>query len=634
MANVFLKRIATAWDRVARNNLNDNFNDIEKGFAKTTDELHAHKNAPTAHKSTQIQHGLFDVGNRLDNYGARFANLVVNHDGEDVKEVVDLRVALDATTHLTAKDRFDYDFAKLLRKFDYLPDVNVVELGADPTGQKDSLSAIQAALDKAKNGKSVRVYIPPGTYKISAYLVTWGNTLVSAKDAVLLNYGGRYMMTNGDGKTDYYEYKGNGNIVIDGGTWDCRGTKIGMRSNTFSFGHAENILIKDAVFKDVPSYHAIEFNACRNFKVVDSSFVGFVDIDGTRYFSEAIQLDLAQRPAVFGAFGAYDFTTCKNGLVDNCYFGASGTPGTQAWPRGVGSHSSTIGYWHENITIRNSTFDSTEGWAIRGYNWMITKITGNTLRNCKFGITSQAINPANITHTMNDKFEQLSRSQPFNHVVISDNTILNTRENEAIHVRGYNDTGIIRNVNIVGNIIDGVGGTSQAGIRMDAVRNGLVAANQISNTSGDGVWMNDCVGVTVSGANQISFIGRDGISAFGESSDLLINGNLIRRPARYGIEQSGVLFSVITSNLITGAGYKEHGKYESIRIANGARSVLVAGNKCRSISTITQLARAGIYITSTVRGVIRYGNDCRGDWSIGGVVDNAPDTVTSASDTI
>jgi len=634
MANVHLKRISPSWDRVARNNLNDNFGDIEKGFAKTTDELHAHKNAPIAHKSTQIQHGLFDVGNRLDNYGARFANLVVNHDGEDVKEVVDLRVALDATTHLTAKDRFDYDFAKLLRKFDYLPDVNVVELGADPTGQKDSSPAIQEALDRAKNGKSVRVYIPPGSYRLNATLINWGNTLVSAKDAVLLNYAGRYMMTNGDGTTNYYGYNGNGNMVFEGGTWDCRGAAIQLRSNCFSFGHARNIFIKEAVFKDVPSYHAIEFNACQNFKVEDSSFLGFVDLDGTRYFSEAIQIDLAQRPEVFGAFGAYDFTVCKDGIVDNCYFGPSGTPGTQSWPRGVGSHSSTIGYWHENITVRNSTFMETEGWAIRGYNWIITEITGNTLRNCRYGITVSAIDPANTGHTMNDKFEQLSVSQPFHHVVVSDNKILDTRENEGIFIRGIYESGIVRNVNIVGNIIDGVGGDDEGGIRLDAVRNGLVAANQISNTSGDGVRMNDCVGINVSGGNQISFIGRDGIAAFGESSDLLISGNLIRRPGRYGIEQSGVLFAVIASNLITGAGLNEHGMYESIRISNEARSILVYGNKCRSISTITNLARAGIYITSTVSGVIRYGNDCRGDWTISGVVDNASDTITSATDAI
>nr|MDF9458079.1 hypothetical protein [Bacillus pumilus] len=64
MANVFLKRIASAWDRIARNNLNDNFDSIEQGFTKAAAELNAHKNASPAHKSEQIQHGLFTAANQ------------------------------------------------------------------------------------------------------------------------------------------------------------------------------------------------------------------------------------------------------------------------------------------------------------------------------------------------------------------------------------------------------------------------------------------------------------------------------------------------------------------------------------------------------------------------------------------
>lgn len=612
-------------------NLSQNARSTENALNQLDIEIKEHKASDKAHEASSIIHRGKSVAHWLNSYWSRLVNLIVNHDGNDIKEVVDGRVSLDATIHPTLNDRLEYDFDQVYKRFDFLPDINVILLGADPTGKKDSAPSIQAALDRAKGGKSVRVYIPPGTYKLGAPLINWGNTLVSARGATLLNYYGRYMMTNGDGSTEYYAYNGNGNIVIEGGLWDCRGTKISMRSNCFSFGHASNILIKEATFKDVQSYHAVEFNACRHFKIVDSKFIGFVDPDGTRYFSEAIQIDLAQRKEVFGAFGAYDFTVCKDGLIDNCYFGASGTAGTQAWTRGVGSHSSTIDYWHENITVRNCTFDDIDGWAVRGYNWLNTTITENTLRNCRFGITVSAIDPTNPAHTKNDKFEQLSKSQKFYHVVISNNTILKTRANEGIYVRGIGEDGFVRNVNIVGNIIDGVDGPNQAAIRLDSVRNGVVVANQLSNTSGDGVRMNDCVGVNV-GDNQISFIGRDGIAAFGESTLLVINGNNIRRPGRYGIEQSGVLIASITGNLVTGAGYNKHGEYEAIRIANGARDILLAGNTCRSLSSLTNLARAGIYITNSVKRVVRYGNVCRGDWTIGGIVDNAPDTITDAKD--
>ncbi|UTL73912.1 right-handed parallel beta-helix repeat-containing protein [Bacillus halotolerans] len=521
-------------------------------------------------------------------------------------------------------------------RLEELPEVNVLDFGADPTGEIDSAPAIQAALDLAKNGEGVRVYIPKGcTFKLAAPLVFWENTLVIAKGATMLNYYGQYMGVNGDGTVEYHGYEGNGNIIIDGGTWDCRGLHIERGTNGFSFGHGRNIYVKNVIIKDVRSYHGIEFNACERFGCIDSVFLGFYDPDGTRSFSEAIQVDLAQRSGVFGAFGAYDFMVCREGVVSGCYFGASGTPGTQAWPRGVGSHSSTIGYWHENIAVLNNTFEGTTGWAIRAYNWNITNISGNTLRNCHFGITVSAIDPTNPGHTMNDQFEQLSKSQDFWDVTIQNNRIYNTIENEAIYVHGYyNHEGIIRNVVITGNVIDKVGGSNQAGIMLDAVRGGVIAANMISDTSGDGVRLNDCIGINVSGANQISFVGRDAIAAFGSCSDLLISGNLIRRPRRYGIEQSHVYFAVITDNLITGAGHAENGVYEAIRVANGSKRILLSGNMCRSISTLTNLARAGIYITSSVREVVRYGNDCRGSWTVSGIVDNSTDSKTDARDVI
>ena len=627
------KEYPTILNSVYQSALKGDMTTIERGFNDLESDFESHIQQNSAHTSSQIKHGSYTVANRLENLWSRLINLVLNHDGSDVKEVVDARVALDASIHKTIKDRTDYDFGLIISRLDRQPDINVLNLGADPTGKYDSSFAIQAALDRAKNNKSVRVVVPPGFYRLGARLVNWGNTWFDAKGAVFLNYHGKTMMTNGDGSVGYRKYNGNGNMYFDGGTWDCRGAEFTVKNNCFSFGHAKNIYIRNTNFIDVSGYHAIEFNACQNFKVLNSNFYGFVDHDGSRYFSEAIQIDLAQRPEVFGAFGEYDFTTCKDGLIQGCNFGKSNTSGTQAWPRGVGSHSSTIGYWHENIRVKDCLFEDLEGWAVRGYNWNVTDIKDNTLRNCKFGVTVSAIDPANTHHTLNDKFEQMSRSQTFRHVHVSGNTFLDTRENEAIYIRGINDeSGFVRNVNIQNNIIDGVGGTNQAGIRLDAIRNGIVSGNQISNTSGDGVLMNDCVGVTVSGTNQISFIGRDGIAAFGDSSDLSITSNIVRRPKRYGIEISGVLFGEVSDNNITGAGHGEHGKYEAIRIANGARDILLANNKCRSISTLTNLARAGIYITSSVKGVVRHGNVCKGNWTISGVVDNAPDTVTEAKD--
>ncbi|MCY9166008.1 right-handed parallel beta-helix repeat-containing protein [Bacillus atrophaeus] len=612
----------------------DDLESIENGLNGLANSLTNHKSAKRAHHSSQIAYDSTTVENILKNLRNTLANVITEADGTNIKELIALRVAEDATVHETAKDRVDYDFRRLNRRLDMLPQVNVLEFGADPTGEIDSAPMFQKALDLAKDGEGIHLYVPNGcTFKLEAPLIFWANTKVSAHGATMLNYFGDYMGVNGDGTVEYTGYDGNGNIIIDGGTWDCRGLHIQRGTNAFSFGHGRNIFVKNVVIKDVRSYHGIEFNACERYGCIDSDFLGFFDPDGTRTFSEAIQMDLAQRPGVFGAFGKYDFTVCRDGKVTGCYFGASGTPGTQAWPRGVGSHSSTIGYWHENISVKDNTFEGTTGWAIRAYNWNDSSIVGNTLRKCHYGITVSAIDPTNEGHTKNDKFEQLSKSQDFRDIMIQGNKIYDTVENEAIYVRGFiNNEGIVRNIVVSGNTINGVGGSNQAGIRLDAVRNGVVAGNMILDTSGDGVRLNDCIGISVSGTNQISFVGRDAIAAFGNCSDLMISNNIIRRPERYGIEQSHVYFGVIEGNLITGAGLSKHGAYEAIRVSNGSKRIKVANNMCRSISTITNLARAGIYITSSVRGVTRHGNDCVGNWTVSGIVDNSSDSKTNGKD--
>lgn len=140
--------------------LGEDMQKIEDSLNENAADLTRHKESDSAHLSSQIKHGLFTVANQLDNLWSRVVNLVLNHDGDDVKEVVDTRVALDASIHKTVKDRLDYDFGLIISRLDRQPDINVLDLGADPTGKYESAFAIQAALDRAKKGKSVRVVVP------------------------------------------------------------------------------------------------------------------------------------------------------------------------------------------------------------------------------------------------------------------------------------------------------------------------------------------------------------------------------------------------------------------------------------------------------------------------------------------
>lgn len=64
----------------------------------------------------------------------------------------------------------------------YKAAVNVLDYGADPTGKRDSTSAIQAAITAA-GGKTV--YLPPGTYKIT-------DSLTGGTNGIRLAGSGRY----------------------------------------------------------------------------------------------------------------------------------------------------------------------------------------------------------------------------------------------------------------------------------------------------------------------------------------------------------------------------------------------------------------------------------------------------------
>ena len=241
------------------------------------------------------------------------------------------------------------------------------------SGEPDSTAKIQAALNAAKTGRGT-VVIPKGTWNITDALRIYSNTNLHLDPNAVIKkmFPAKAMLYNGDWQASYPKYNGHGNIVIQGGTWDARGTHFKTAAcNIFSIAHSKNLTIKDSTFLDVPGYHAIEINSSKNVKIFNCKFAGFIDT-GKRGFSEALQLDGAFRKSVFGQFGAYDKTICKNVVVKNCYFGASQTRGSVAWPNGVGSHSvdsqgkKVLSKQHHTGTkIIGNTFEGMTEWAVR-----------------------------------------------------------------------------------------------------------------------------------------------------------------------------------------------------------------------------------------------------------------------------
>jgi parallel beta-helix repeat protein len=264
------------------------------------------------------------------------------------------------------------------------------------SNEADSRSKIQNALNAARDAGGGTVYIPSGLWNLGAGLRIYSNTtLLMSKFAYMRKeYSGASMLWNGDTSASYSGYSGQSNIKIIGGDWDCRGTAYpSTPSNIFSFGHGDNIVIEQGTFRNVGGFHAIEINSSRTVRIKDCKFIGFIDTGG-RSYSEAVQIDGAFRSTVFGEFGSYDKTTCKDVTVEGCYFGPSGFAGTAAWPTGVGSHSAdTDGTtvlaerYHEEIKVVNNTFDGMTEYAVRSDAvWREAIIQGNNFSECAGGV--------------------------------------------------------------------------------------------------------------------------------------------------------------------------------------------------------------------------------------------------------
>ncbi|OBS85368.1 peptidase G2 autoproteolytic cleavage domain-containing protein [Bacillus pumilus] len=284
--------------------LGEDMQKIEDQLNRNEDQLKLHKKGSLSHTSEQIKHGLFTVANRIDNVWARLTNLVLNHDGKDVKEVVDIRVATDASIHKTAKDRLDYEFAKIDKRFKR--EVHVDDFGAVPDGKTDSTEAFKKAFG---NGR-VRVKASAGVYIVRGIRIPSNSALIGQGKGITTFKlhedapASTILLTNKD-------HSGNKNIYVDGFSLDWnRDRQGGMRATggiassalTFAkvhFGWVKNVQSIN------PGLHGFDFTApsynisgsnytkdgCRYVWVENCEASGYGDDGITTHYSEYIFID-------------------------------------------------------------------------------------------------------------------------------------------------------------------------------------------------------------------------------------------------------------------------------------------------------------------------------------------------------
>ncbi|PRO43073.1 right-handed parallel beta-helix repeat-containing protein [Bacillus sp. LLTC93] len=608
----------TTRNSVYESQLRGDMQTVESELNKNASELQSHKDSKKAHSSNQIMHGLFSVANRIDNLWSRLINLVLNHDGKDVKEVVDIRVARDASIHATAKDRLDYDFQILEEEIE----AAAVSLNLKRFIKKygSFTAGFKAALSLAKL-YPVHIVVPPGQYKLMETARIYKNTHLTLQAGAVIRRGFvGSMLVNGDKDDQTKGYEGHGNLLIDGqGMFDSAGDEYKEQCSVIGFAHADGIVIKGIHIRDVCGGHGIDCAGNKNVLIDDVKFSGFADYKGDRWFSAAIQLDLMRSSENFGAFGSYDNTPSENIIVQRCRFSKSDKLGGYA--RAMDSHTSTDGFWYKNIKFLFNIVEDTTEWAVSGNKWEDVLIEGNTFLNCASGV--RLLLPA-----VTSKYTQDKNGNPTNRVnkvrrhIVSKNTFINVKDRHAIQVYGRKGYQKIDDVEVSGNQINGV--KVKHAIHLSDVDGFLVLNNQYRDIKHHGVLLTRC-----SNGKVDSSVGRDiegnGVRVELGCKNIDVTNTNLREVGYSGISVSGDSENIsVDFSDIDNAGKRTStsNPYYGIIFMDGvidsaARFNKVRGKKCRY----------AMYLTSKCSRIQHFGNRLKGAGAEGSLKDNSVDPI-------
>jgi hypothetical protein len=401
----------------------------------------------------------------------------------------------------------------------------VKDFGADSKGKKNASSALQKALDyardKASDSVQVKVVIPNGTYRINKTLFVYSNTYISMKGAILkkASAGGGCLLRNAQPKKlgGYNDAK---NIIIEGGCFDGNVGDDYQNFCNVRLGHMNNLLLKNVSFKSNLNAHHLELGGVKGVTITGCDFS---DYRGDK-IKEAIQFDIMNNSNVFSGFEPFDDTTCENVIIKGNTF--------RKVMRGIGSHSATLGKYYKDFVIENNTFTDITDCAILMQSYKNITVNNNTMKNVGSGIIVRNMSPFDGNTGYNQPADQ--------HTDVSStlNNDLNTIiKNNVISARVTSTRPSPVGIQLFGKLIE-----NGSGKDFDHQVEGVRITDNTLNIPGTCIIMDDVTGIKVD-SNRLSYTGKESgdfdLINVQDSSETLFSGNTTVPPADGSFAVSG-----------------------------------------------------------------------------------------------
>lgn len=502
--------------------------------------------------------------------------------------------------------------------------------------------AIEYANTVSTASQIYTVKIPAGTYDLDGTIHVYGNIKLDLT-GVTINYtiteGNMLMLGDVTVNTDKKIMGGYGtyaNITVIGGLWK------GNKDNTSSLvrmAHGKNITFDGCVFDGGGCAHQMEIASINGFYVKNCTFKNMPG-NGTDEKQEALQLDVPCSEYVFGGT-VLDGTPMKNVEVSGCTFSNV--------PRGVGTHSMLVGYYHDNVKITDNTFENVAGECVIALNFINCTISGNKINNCGAGILFQTFKKdvKAVYNTIYNGDKKVSKELVRDtNSVITDNIITiveSDGDDEAVGIKVYGfdlkkDTAAT-----------GKGSTDVIEKNNYYAQNVTVTNNTIT-TCGHGIHLLDTYDSLVSG-NTVTCTGpewKDGIFVEFASKRVTITNNVVSA-LRYGIYlQNKSTAKKIENNNVIAAGDYAIGLYDGSKVTGAINKNTVSNCNTNAIfinrnssaknitnNVITNPGNRGIFVysNSTITGKIS-GNTVTGAKTEGININSTKNSFTIADNTV